>query len=269
MTLLSVQIGALWNQSFSRHHCDYLFQLSPPSSSWLLWPPLPRSVSVMCRSQSIVNLALPDSFSAFLLGVLSVEIDSLGWGLAMLRNVRVFAEWAALLASSSSSSNIDPPAFSSLAPTRWHRNCSTSKEHYEIKRRNVLLTGLLRNAQLVPLTQYLHHPRLISCCLDKSLLITLKWVNYLKNRHFFPCNAAFCTNFVQLSPPKLTMKAITNWRGSLSCELLFCFLLSFSHGFNRKGNFLFFALWNINSVFLLFVTGEASFTTVMNSALYW
>ncbi len=156
-----------------------LFQLCPPSSHQLHWPPPPPSLSAMCRSQSIVNLALLDSFSAFLLGVLSVEIDSLGWGLALLRNVRVFAKWAALLASSSSS-NIDPPAFSSLALTRWHGNCSTSKEQYEIKCRNVLLAGLLRNAQLVLLTQYLHHPRLISCCPDKSLLIALKWVNYLK-----------------------------------------------------------------------------------------
>lgn len=53
-----------------------------------------------------MNLALPDSFSVFLLGVLSVEIDSLGRGLALLKNVRVFAERATLLASSSS--DIDP-----------------------------------------------------------------------------------------------------------------------------------------------------------------
>lgn len=117
MTLLSVQICTVWNQSFSL--CCYnilFFQLSPPSTSQVLWPPPPPFLSPMGRSQSMVNLALSDSFSALLLGVLSIEIDSLGWGLALLRNVRVFAERAALLASSSS--DIDPLAFSSLAPNQ-------------------------------------------------------------------------------------------------------------------------------------------------------
>lgn len=154
----------VWNQTFSLHNCDYIFfQLSPPSSLWVLCPP-PPPLYVMCRNQSIVHLALLDSFSSLLLGVLSVEIDSLGLGLAPLRNVRVSAEQAALLANSSSSSDIDPRAFSSLAPNRWHRNGSTSKERYETKRHNSLLTRLLTNTQLVWLAQYVHHPRRMSCC---------------------------------------------------------------------------------------------------------
>ena len=161
MTLLPVQILLYEIRLFHFTIVIIFFSVKPtkqPLST--LSPPL----YVMCRNQSIVHLALLDSFSSLLLGVLSVEIDSLGLGLAPLRNVRVSAEQAALLANSSSSSDIDPRAFSSLAPNRWHRNGSTSKERYETKCHNSLLTRLLTNTQLVWLAQYVHHPRRMSCC---------------------------------------------------------------------------------------------------------
>lgn len=168
MTLLPVQILLCEISLFHFTIVIMFFSVKPtkqPLST--LSPSSPPFLSVMCRNQSIVHLALLNSFSSLLLGVLSVEIDSLGLGLAPLRNVRVSAEQAALLAnssSSSSSSDIDPHAFSSLAPTRWHRNGSTSKEHYETQCHNALLTRLLTNTQLVWLAQYVHHPRRMNCC---------------------------------------------------------------------------------------------------------
>lgn len=137
MTVLCVQMCALW--SVLLPHGDHLMPVNPAVSSSFS---LSLFLCGACRSQSIVNWSLPDSFCALLSGVLSIETDSPGQGMALLRNVRVFAEGAALLANGGSR-DIDPPAFSSLAPGRWHRNCSTSKEPCEIKRSSVLSRLLL------------------------------------------------------------------------------------------------------------------------------
>lgn len=105
-------------------------------------------------------LALLGSFSAVRLGLLSIEIDSLGCGLALLRNVRMFYR------ASHTAGQQQPAAAATLISCILFISCShMTQKRLHIKRalwnqtpQCVCSLDVLTNAQLVSLTQYVHHP---------------------------------------------------------------------------------------------------------------